>query len=148
MVAVKKQAQRKKRRENYMKKRHELLLTIDGLVNLGLGILLLLIPLGMAELIGVPRSNLDFYPTILGGVIFGIGIALLIERYGYARNIRGLGLGGAIAINFCGATTLLVWLVSSSLKLETRGYVFLWIIVILVYGLGIAEIVSKSWRYK
>ena len=82
-----------------MKKQHEILLTIDGIVNLGLGILLLLVPFGMAEILGVPRSNLDFYPTILGGVIFGIGIALLIERYGHSRNIRGLGLGGAIVIN-------------------------------------------------
>lgn len=105
-----------------MKKSHEILLTVDGLVNLGLGILLLLIPLGMADFLGVPKSNLDFYPTILGGVIFGIGIALLIERYGYSHNIRGLGLGGAIVINFCGATTLLVWLLTGSLALPKRGF--------------------------
>ena len=116
-------------------------------MNLGIGILLLLVPVGMAEILGVPRSNLDFYPTILGGVIFGIGIALLIERYGHSRNISGLGLGGAIAINFCAATTLLVWLVFSSLNLPFKGYVFLWFIVILVYGIGIAEIVAKSWYY-
>ena len=97
-----------------MKKQHEILLTIDGIVNLGLGILLLLVPLGTAEILGVPRSNLDFYPTILGAVIFGIGVALIIERFGYARNIRGLGLGGAIAINFCGASVLLLWLVLGS----------------------------------
>lgn len=131
-----------------MKKQHEILLTIDGIVNLGIGILLLLVPVGMAEILGVPRSNLDFYPTILGGVIFGIGIALLIERYGYSRNIRGLGLGGAIPINFCAATTLLVWLVCSSLNLPVRGYIFLWSIVILVFGIGIAEIVAKSWYYE
>ena len=131
-----------------MKKQHEILLTIDGIVNLGLGILLLLVPVGMAEILGVPRSNLDFYPTILGGVIFGIGIALLIERYGYSRNIRGLGLGGAIAINFCAATILLVWIVSSSLNLPIRGNIFLWSIVILVFGIGIAEIVAKSWYYE
>jgi len=131
-----------------VKKQHEILLTIDGIVNLGIGILLLLVPVGMAEILGVPRSNLDFYPTILGGVFFGIGIALLIERYGYSRNIRGLGLGGAIAINFCAATTLLVWLVCSSLNLPVRGYIFLWSIVILVFGIGIAEIVAKSWYYE
>ena len=131
-----------------MKKQHEILLTIDGVVNLGIGILLLLVPLGMAELLGVPRSNLDFYPTILGSVIFGIGIALLIERYGYSRNIRGLGLGGTIAINFCAGTILLVWLVTSSLDIPVRGYIFLWAIVILVLGIGIAEIATKSWYYE
>jgi hypothetical protein len=131
-----------------MKRHHEILLTIDGVVNLGLGILLFLMPVGMAEILGVPRTNLDFYPTILGGVIFGIGIALLMERYGYRRNIRGLGLGGAIVINFCGATLLLVWLISSSLDLPLRGYILLWSIAILVFGIGIAEIFAKSWRYE
>lgn len=131
-----------------MKKHQAVLLTIDGIVNLGIGILLLLVPLGMAEILGVPRSNLDFYPTLLGAVIFGLGIALLIERYGYARNIRGLGLGGAIAINICAATTLLFWLVFGSLDLPVQGTVLLWAIVILVYGIGIAEILTKSWYYE
>jgi hypothetical protein len=131
-----------------MKKSHALLLTIDGIVNIALGILLLLMPSGLAEILGVPRSNSDFYPTILGGAILGIGIALLMERYGYKRNIRGLGLGGAIAINFCAATVLLIWLLSGSLNLPVRGQLLLWSIVILVYGIGIAESVTKSWRYE
>jgi hypothetical protein len=131
-----------------MKKKHAILLTIDGIINLALGILLLLFPLGMAELLGVPKSNVDFYPTILGAVIFGIGIALLIERYGFSRNIRGLGLGGAIAINLCGAIALLIWLVSTPLNIPLRGYVILWSIVIIVLVVGIVEILAKSWHYK
>ena len=131
-----------------MKRHHQILLTIDGVVNLVIGIVLLFIPVGMAEILGIPRTNLDFYPTLLGGVIFGIGIALLIERYGYERNIRGLGLGGAIAINFCAATILLVWLLTNSLNLPVRGYIILWFIVILVYAIGITEIVAKSWYYE
>jgi hypothetical protein len=135
-------------RRNQVEKHHEILLTIDGIVNIGLGILLLLLPVGTAEMLGVPRSNLDFYPTILGGVILGIGVALLVERFGYSHSIRGLGLGGAIAINFCGATTLLVWLLSGTLTIPVRGSIFLWFIVIIVYGLGVAEILSKSWHYE
>ncbi len=131
-----------------MKRQHEILLTIDGVVNLGLGIILLLFPLGMAEILGVPRTNLDFYPTILGGVIFGIGIALFIERYGFSRNIRGLSLGGAIVINFCGATTLLLWLVLGTFNLAVRGTILLWFIVILVFAIGIIEVVAKSWHYE
>ena len=134
--------------KNQMKKQHEILLTIDAIVNLVLGILLLLVPLGTAEILGVPRSNLDFYPTILGAVIFGIGVALIIERFGYARNIRGLGLGGAIAINFCGASVLLLWLVLGSPNLPIRGLVFLWAIVILIFGIGIAELAARSWHYE
>ncbi len=130
-----------------MKKKHAILLTIDGIVNLALGILLLLFPLGLAEILGVPKSNLNFYPTILGAVIFGIGIALLIERYGYSRNIRGLGLGGAIAINLCGAIALLLWLVSTPLNIPLRGYVLLWSIAVIVLLIGIVEILAKSWQY-
>jgi hypothetical protein len=75
-----------------------MLLSIDGSVNIILGILLLLFPLGLPELLGVPKSDTNFYPTILGGVLVGIGIALFIERYGFKYKIRGLGIGGAIAI--------------------------------------------------
>jgi hypothetical protein len=130
-----------------MGKKHALLLTIDGIINLALGILLLLFPLGMAELLSLPQSTVNFYPTILGAVIFGIGIALLIERYGHTRNIRGLGLGGAIAINLCGAIALLVWLVSTPLNIPLRWYVILWSIAILVLLIGIIEILAKSWKY-
>lgn len=130
-----------------MKKRHEILLTIDGVINLALGIFLMLFPVGMAELLGVPKSSLNFYPTILGAVIFGIGIALLIERYGFSRGIRGLGLGGAIAINLCGAFALLVWLLCSPLDIPVRGYVILWSIAIVVVVVGIVEVVTKSWNY-
>jgi hypothetical protein len=131
-----------------MKKKHEILLMIDGIINVALGILLLLFPLGIDRFLGVPQANMDFYPTILGGAIFGIGIALLIERYGFSRNIRGLGLGGAIAINFCGALVLLIWLISTPLSIPVRGYIILWSIAIIVLLVGFVEIIAKSWHYK
>ena len=130
-----------------MEKKHAILLTIDGIINLALGILLMLFPLGMAEILGVPKSPMNFYPTILGAVIFGIGIALLIERYGFSRNIRGLGLGGAIAINLCGAVALLIWLLCFPFDIPLRGYVILCSIVIIVLLVGIIEILAKSWKY-
>ena len=80
--------------------------------------------------------------------LFQKSFTLLIERYGYARKIRGLGLGGAIAINIFAATVLLIWLVSGSLELPTRGTVLLWSIVVIVYAVGIAEISAKSWQYE
>lgn len=79
-----------------MKPKHKTFLLIDGIVNLILGILLLLFPFGAAEILGVTQPETNFYPTILGGVIFGIGIALLLEAYGQPRGIRGLGLAGAM----------------------------------------------------
>ena len=120
---------------------------IDGIFNVVLGILLLLFPFGISEALGVPKSNTDFYPTILGGVIFGIGVALLIERYGFKHGIRGLGLGGAIAINLCGSFVLIIWLIINPFNLPLRGYIVLWAIAMIVLFVGIGEIIAKSWRY-
>jgi len=130
-----------------MNSRNKRLLTIDGILNIILGILLLLFPFGIAEYLGVPKSNNYFYPTILGGVILGIGIALLFERYGYANNFRGLGLGGAIIINIAGSSVLLLWLIFANLQIPFRGYIILWFIGISVFAIGIAELIGKSWKY-
>ncbi len=130
-----------------MKRKQEILLSIDGIINILLGILLLMFPFGIAELLGVPIPSSNFYATILGGVIFGIGIALFIERYGYKNNIRGLGLGGAIAINICGGMVLLIWLLLNPFNLPVRGFIILWTIAFLVLLVGIIELVAKSWHY-
>ena len=131
-----------------MERKVDILLLIDGIINLVLGILLLLFPAGIPEILGLPDSTLHFYPTILGGVIFGIGVALLIERYGFKYQIRGLGLGGAIAINISGALVLLVWLIIDPFDLPFKGYFILWSIAIIVLLVGIIEIIAKSWRYE
>lgn len=83
------------------------LLLIDGVINIILGVLLLLYTFGLGDRLGIPKAVTGFYPSILGSVILGIGIALIIERYGVRYQVRGLGLGGAITINICGATVLL-----------------------------------------
>ena len=93
-------------------------------INVFLGLLLILFPFGIAESFGVPIPISNFYPTILGGVIFGIGIALYIERYGYKSGIRGLGLGGAIAINICGGLVLLI-LPNQAIQWTSRADAFL-----------------------
>jgi len=121
----------------------KILLLIDGIVNLLLGILLLLFPVGIAQLFGVPQPNSNFYPTILGAVIFGIGIALLLEAYGKPRGINGLDIAGAIAINFCGAGVLTLWLISDPFNLPLRGYIILWTIAIVVLALGFIELLGK-----
>jgi hypothetical protein len=131
-----------------MEKKHKVLLFMDGIINLILGLLLLLFPLGMAKILGVPESNMNFYPSILGAVIFGIGIALIIEVYGTPKGIRGLGLGGAIAINLCGAGVLLIWLLLKPFEIPIRGHIILWFIAIIVILLGITELITKSYKYK
>lgn len=126
-----------------MKKR--ILLAIDGAVNLLLGVLLLLFPAGMLEFLGLPNVTHHFYTTILGGVIFGIGLALYIELFWAIQGIRGLGLAGAIVINFCGGIVLMVWLLVKPFDLPLRGHIVLWVVAILVLGIGIIEYFSKTW---
>lgn len=125
---------------------HKILLAIDGVVNLALGVLLLFFPAGMADVLGLPPANDNFYPVILGAVIFGIGIALVLERYGAPFRIRGLGIGGAIAINLCGGGALIVWLLTMPLNFPFRGQAILWGVGVLVVGLGLVEMRSVLTR--
>jgi hypothetical protein len=131
-----------------MNDKHKVLLFIDGIVNLLLGIILLSFPAGLIDLLGLPRTNTFFYASILGAVIFGIGVALLLELYGFPKGIRGLGLGGAIAINLCGGGALMVWLVAVPLHIPLRGQVILWIVAALVLMIGLVELLAKSWKYE
>lgn len=70
-----------------MRFKHKLLFLIDGVFNLILGVLLPLFPIGIIELLDLPSTNTNFYPSILGTVLFGIGIALLLELLGFFRQV-------------------------------------------------------------
>jgi hypothetical protein len=133
---------------NNEKKNFKNLLFIDGIVNSLLGVLLLLFPFEIAPRLGVPIPDTYFYPTTLGAVLLGIGISLLIDVYGQPHGIHGLGIAGAIAINFCGAGVLTLWLFFVPLSLPLRGYIVLWAIAIVVWAIGIVELISKSWKEK
>lgn len=129
-----------------MNPEHKVLLAIDGVINLALGILLLFFPAGLVDLLGLPPTSTYFYPSILGAVIFGIGAALMLELYGATRRIRGLGIGGAIAINLCGGGALLAWLLAVPLDIPFRGKAILWGVGVLVVGLGIVELIHERAR--
>jgi hypothetical protein len=128
-----------------MKRKHRLLLACDSIINLLLGILLLLFPAGVLDFFGLPPTNTFFYPTILGGVILGIGIALGVELFFFPK-IRGLGLAGAITINFSGGLVLLYWLLFAHPDIPLKGNIILWIVAFFVLGIGIIEVATKSWR--
>ena len=115
------------------------LLKADAVINLILGILLMTFPTGLVKALGLPMSDPPFYATILGGVLFGIGLALLVECYRKTNRFVGLGLGGAIAINLCGGIVLAAWLLSDQLTLPLRGHIFLWFLVVLLIGLSLLE---------
>ena len=123
-----------------------LLLVVDSTVNLVLGILLMFFPAQLLSGLGLPKVETRFYVNILGAVLFGIGIALLIERYGGKKGYTGLGIAGAIAINTSGAGALVLWLLFGNLDVSPGGAVFLWSIAFLVLGVAAAELFSKAGR--
>ena len=115
-------------------------LFIDAVINLILGILLICFSPVFIKLLGVPDTDQYFYPNILGGVLFGIGIALLIEYYRKSESFVGLGLGGAISINMCGGIVLAYWLLFKSMDIPVGGRIFLWILVVILVGISSIEL--------
>ena len=126
--------------------KRNLLLLVDGIVNLALGVLLIFLPAQLVDVFDLPKVETFFYVNILGAVLFGIGIALLVERFTNTRGTTGLGIGGAIAINLCGSGVLIFWLLFGNLRLSPSGLIFLWSIAMLVLGIAVAELLTKSWK--
>lgn len=119
------------------------LLVIDSSINLLLGVLLAVFPEPLARAVGVPVPASAFYPNILGGVLFGIGIALALEFWNPNERLGGLGLGGAIAINMCGGLVLAAWLLLGTLDIPFRGYVIMWSLAIILVALSAAELLVR-----
>ena len=116
-------------------------LAVDGLMNVVLGVTLLFFrPLGVW--LGIPDSETVFYPMVLGGVLFGIGIALFIESFRKPGGLVGLGLGGAIAINLSGGAVLAGWLIAGGLELPLRGLILLWALAVVLVGISLVELIT------
>ena len=116
------------------------ILIVDAAINLILGFLLLIFSPQVVQLLGVLPAEQSFYPNILGGVLFGIGIALLIECFRGSGRLVGLGLGGAIAINLCGGLVLTAWLIFGELGIPTGGRVFLWALAVILVVVSSIEL--------
>ena len=120
------------------------MLEIDGVGNVLLGLPLVVYPVGVAKLLGIPFADQAFYPVILGALLVGIGIALLIERF--SARMKGLGLAGALSINLTFGVVLAVWLLGSSLDLPLHASVLLWVLVLVLVGLSLVEWFSVARR--
>ena len=120
------------------------LLLTDALINLALGVVLVAFPKAVAEALGLPSMQTAFFPSILGAVLFGIGVALWIEWRPWRARTGGLGLAGAIAINLSGGLCLAGWLLLGSLGLTLRGNVVLWVLVVILVGISTAEWITQS----
>jgi hypothetical protein len=127
-----------------MKNEDRMLLLIDSVVNTVLGLVLLAFPLGSGEILGLPISEKNFYPAILGAVLLGIGIALFIEVKYYDRGKRGLGLDGAIIINIVASVVLIIILIFERPDISTTGSIILWVVGLSVLIIGLAEYFRDS----
>lgn len=122
-----------------MKNEEKILLIVDGVVNTLLGLVLLTFPFGSGEILGLPKSENNFYPMILGAVLLGIGIALFIEVIYFYKRKRGLGLDGAIVINMAASVVLILILIFGQLNVSTTGLIILWIVGLSVLIIGFVE---------
>ena len=119
----------------------KIILFVDAIINLILGVLLLIFSKELIQFLGVPSADTSFYPNILGAVLFGIGLALMVECFRKSEGLIGLGLGGAIAINLCGGIVLAFWLLFKKFVIPIHGYIFLWFLVIILLGISTIELV-------
>ena len=118
------------------------LLLIDSLINLVLGILLIIFPIGLVRWMGLPIPGTRFYVNILGAVFIGIALALAweVRRGNNTPGLVGLGVIGAAAINLCGGGLLAIWLISGKLALTLAGSILLWLLVISLMGISALEL--------
>ena len=129
-----------------MREAHRLrLLEIDSVVNLLLGVALLGMPEATIAFFGLPATDELFYASVLGAVLFGIGVALWAERKNDER-WRGLGLFGAVVINLVAGVTVCVWLIIDPFAIPVRGCVVLWTVAIVVIGIGVVELMGLMRR--
>ena len=116
-------------------------LLVDALINFIIGILLLAFSKPLTDFLGVPYSEVYFYPNILGGILIGIAVALVIEYKRKPDGLVGLGFGGAVAINLCAGFILALWLIFGNLNLPIKGTLFLWLLVIILVGISSVELI-------
>jgi len=121
------------------------LLIIDAVINLVLGFFLVLFPVKVLELLGLPVEAPPFYAIILGGVLIGIGLALLMGLSAEACRADRLGLGGALIINLFAALALASLLISGRIYIPLSGYlILLGLLFFLLLLCGIELLVSRS----
>lgn len=115
------------------------LLNVFALLNGALGFLLVYFPRPLIHFVGLPVTAPRLYVRILGGVLFGIGLALAIE----AATGEGLGLLGAVAINLSGAAAVAGSMIFLRLRLPRHGQVTLWLMVTALVGLSVLALAAR-----
>jgi hypothetical protein len=120
----------------------KVLLLLDGIGNVALGLILLLLPHQVIRFLSASMASEPMFVSILGAILFAIGVALLLEALKKSPEHVGLGLTGAVLINLSFAIVLALWLIFGDLNLYPRGSLVLWILVVVLIGFGGREMLA------
>lgn len=101
--------------------------------------LLIVFPRDLISFLEVPEPGSVSCPTFLALYSSTLG-----SRFGWSKGLtaRGLGLGGAIAINLCGALVLAAWLLFGDLALSIKRAGMPWGTVVILIVVSLAAVTS------
>ncbi len=101
------------------------------------GIALLVAPVSLARLIGLPHGQVGFWARILGLTLIGLAGAIYVE--GSQTSSRGLGFAGLAVINVAAIVAFFGLIMTRQVK-TWRGHAILWVTIILLLLLTLFEI--------
>lgn len=113
------------------------LLWLETLLKLSAGLVLVLAPLSVIKILGLPRADQGFWPRLLGTLLIGLAGALYLE--GRMPGSHGLGLAGCIVINLFGASVMASTLLLDAGPPSARGRGLTWAVVLILAFLSVLE---------
>jgi len=116
------------------------LLWIETLLKLSAGLALVVAPLSLIKLFGLPRADTGFWPRLLGAVLIGLAGSLFLE--GRVAGAHGIGLAGCVIVNFCAVSIMAAMLVLDAGPPSARGRVAMGTLVVLLVLLSVLEIAN------
>ncbi len=118
------------------------LLWFETILKGSIGIILLLAPITLARIAGLPHGNTSLWPRLFGATLVGIAAAFAVEGYNQINEpliAKGIGLAGAVVINLTAILALLSVLIFKGVS-SKRAYALIWVSILVLLGLMLFEI--------
>ena len=103
------------------------------------GLALLLFPITVARVFGLPHGQVGIWARLLGVLLIGVAGAIYLEHD--VDGVEGLGLGGLILINTLAVFALLAIAIVQGGNTR-RGALALWLTIAILFGLSLLEILQ------
>lgn len=120
------------------------LLWLETLLKGGIGLVMLFAPLTAARLAGLPHGNTAFWPRLFGAALLAMAAAFAFEGYTHLNpkvSATGIGLGGAVVINFVTILSLIGTIIIGSVTTR-RGLALIWSMFLALIFLTLFEIAN------